>query len=37
VIAWAGLAAAMSSLVLMLSRAVASRIWRTLLREEPPG
>jgi membrane protein len=37
VVAWAGLTAAVTSLVLIVARGVAGSIWRTLTREEPPG
>ena len=37
VVAWAGLTAAVTSLVLIVARGVAGSIWRTLTREDPPG
>jgi uncharacterized BrkB/YihY/UPF0761 family membrane protein len=34
---WAGLTAAMTSLMLLLSRRLAGTLWRALTRQEPPG
>jgi membrane protein len=36
VVAWAGLTAAVTTLLLMVARGVAGRIWRVLLHEAPP-
>lgn len=37
VLVWAGLTAAMTSLMLIISRRLAGTLWRALTRQEPPG
>jgi membrane protein len=37
IVAWAGLTAAVTSLLLIAARGFAGAIWRILIREEPPG
>jgi membrane protein len=37
VVVWAGLVAAVSSLVLITARGIAAQLWRMIVREDPPG
>jgi hypothetical protein len=37
VLVWAGLTAAVSSLMLIVARRLAGTVWRALTRQEPPG